>query len=87
MVLSAADLEEALMALCKEAQVESFKDDYKDLEANQALSSNSSLLPLQPVLVNRIIRVGGRLTKAPISYEAQHQALLSPGHRLSILLF
>ena len=28
MILSAADLEEALMALCKQAQVESFKDDY-----------------------------------------------------------
>ena len=86
MVLSAADLEEASMALCKQAQVESFKDDYKDLAANRALSSNSSILPLQPVLVDGIIRVGGRLTKAPIPYEAKHQALLSPGHPLSRLL-
>ena len=86
MVLSTADLEEASMALCKQAQVESFKDDYKDLAANRALPSNSSILPLQPVLVDGIIRVGGRLTKAPIPYEAKHQALLSPGHPLSRLL-
>ena len=82
MALSAADLEEASMALCKQAQVESFKDDYKDLEANRTLLSNSSILPLQPVLVDGIIRVGGRLTKAPIPYEAKHQVLLFPGHPL-----
>ena len=80
MVFNPADLEEASMALCKQAQVESFKDDYKDLAANRALSSNSSILPLQPVLVDGIIRVGGRLTQAPIPYEAKHQALLSRGH-------
>ena len=82
MVLSAADLEEASMTLCKQAQVESFKADYKDLEANRTLPSNSSILSLQPVLVDGIIRVGGRLTKAPIPYEAIHQVLLFPGHPL-----
>ena len=47
MVLSAADLEEASMALCKQAQVEDYKDlDYKDLEANRAVSPNSSILQL-----------------------------------------
>ena len=69
MALSAANLEEALMALCKQAQVESFKEDYKDLEANRALSPNSSLLQVQPVLVDGIIRVGGWLTKAPGHFE------------------
>ena len=86
MVLSAADLEAASMALSKQAQVKSFKYDYKDLEANQTLLSNSSILPLQPVLVDRIIRVGGWLTKALIPYEGKQQALLSPGHPLSRLL-
>ena len=86
MVLSTADPEEASMALCKQAQVEPFKDDYEDLEANRALSSKSPLLQLQPVLVDEIIRVAGRLTKAMIPYEAKHQALLSLGHPLSRLL-
>ena len=86
MILSAADLEEASMATCKQAQVESFKDDYKELVANQASSSNSSLLPLQSVLFDRIMRDGGLLTKVPIPYEARHQALLSPGHLLSRLI-
>lgn len=32
MCLSAADLEGAPLALCKQAQIESFKDDYEDLQ-------------------------------------------------------
>ena len=81
--MSATDLQEALLALCKQAQIKSFQDDYKDLQANRTLAPNSSLLPLQPVLVDGIIRVGGRLNKAPIPFEAKHQVLLSPAHPLS----
>ena len=71
---------------CQLAQIESFKEDYKDLQANRALSLNSSLLPLQPVLVDGIMRVGGRLDKAPIPFEAKHQVILPPAHPLSRLL-
>ena len=85
-VLNADDLIEATLALCQLAQIESFKEDYKDLQANRALSRNSSLLPLQPVLVDGIMRVGGRLDKAPIPFEAKHQVILPPAHPLSRLL-
>ena len=85
-VLNADDLTEATLALCQLAQIESFKEDYKDLHANRALSRNSSLLPLQPVLVDGIMRVGGRLDKAPIPFEAKHQVILPPAHPLSRLL-
>ena len=85
-VLNADDLTEATLALCQLAQIESFKEDYKDLQGNRALSRNSSLLPLQPVLVDGIMRVGGRLDKAPIPFEAKHQVILPPAHPLSRLL-
>ena len=85
-ILSAVDLEEASLALSKQAQVESFKEDYNDLQAHRALSSDSQLLPLQRNLMDGIIRVEGRLNKAPIQFEAKHQALLSPAHPFSRLL-
>ena len=85
-VLRGDDLTEATLALCHLAQIESFKEDYKDLQVNRALSRNSSLLPLQPVLVDKIVRVGGRLDKAPIPFEAKHQVILPPAHPLSRLL-
>ena len=84
--LTADDLEEALSALCKIAQVESFKQEYKDLQASWALSSKSPLLPLRPLLTEGIVRVGGHLDKAPIPFEARHQVVLSPKHPLSRLL-
>ena len=67
--LTADDLKEALFALFKIAQIESFKQKYKDLQASWALSSKSPLLPLRPVLTEGIVRVGGHLDKAPIPIE------------------
>ena len=40
--LIADDLEEALFALCKIAQIELFKQEYKDLQASWAMSSKKS---------------------------------------------
>ena len=80
------DLEEALFAFCKIAQIALFKQGYKDLQASWALSSKSPLLPLHPVLTEGIVRVGGHLNKAPVSFEARHQVVLSPKHPLSRLL-
>ena len=84
--LTADDLEEALFALCKIAQTESFKQKYKDPQASWALSSKSPLLPLRPLLTEGIVRVGGHLDKAPIPFEARHQVVLSPKHPLSRFL-
>ena len=71
------DLEEALFAFCKIAQIELFKQGYKDLQASWELSSKSPLLPFHPVLTEGIVRVGGHLDEAPV---------LSPKHPLSRLL-
>ena len=84
--LCADDLKESSLALCMIAQIESFEEEYKELQANRALSSNSPQLRLQPFLMEGVIRVGGRLNKAWIPFEAKHQAVLSPTHPLTRLL-
>ena len=84
--LTPDDFKEASFSLCKIAQIESFNQEYKDLQASWALSSKSPLLPLHPVLTEGIVRVGGHLDKAPVSFEARHQVVLSPKHPLSRLL-
>ena len=85
-MLCANDLKEASLALCQLAQIESYKEDYEDLQANRALPHNSSLLPLQPIFFGGVIRVGGRLNKAPIPFEAKHQVILPPSHPISKLV-
>ena len=57
-ISTADDLKEGSLASCKIAQIKSFWEGYKDLQATQALSK-SPLLPLRPVLTE-----GGRLDKA-----------------------
>ena len=84
--LCADDFKESSSALCMIAQIESFEEEYKELQANRALSSKNPLLPLQPFLMEGVIRVGGRLNKAWIPFEAKHQTILSPTHPLTRLL-
>ena len=72
--------------MCMIIQIESFEEEYKKLQANRALSSKSPLLPLQPFFMEGVIRVGGRLNKAWIPFEAKHRAVLSPTHPLTRLL-
>ena len=79
-ISTADDLKEGSLASCKIAQIKSFGEGYKDPQATQALSK-SPLLPMRPVLTE-----GGRLYKALIPFEANHQVLVSPKHPLYRLL-
>ena len=79
-MLCADDLKEVSIALCQLAQIESFKEDYEDIQANKALLHNSSLLPVQPIFLGGVIRVGDRLNNASIPFEEKHQLILSPAH-------
>ena len=49
-ILTDDDLKEAALVSCKIAQIESFEEEYKDLQASRTLLSKSPLLPLRPVL-------------------------------------
>ena len=42
----------------------------------KVLSQSSPVKRLDPILVDGILRVGGRLEKAPLSYEARHPVIL-----------
>ena len=42
----------------------------------RVLSQSSPVKRLDPILVDGILRVGGRLEKAPLSYEARHSVML-----------
>lgn len=85
-MLCANDLKEASLALCQLAQIESYKEDYEDLQANRVVPHNSSLLLLQPTFLDRVIRAGSSLNKAHIPFEAKHQVILPPSHPISKLV-
>ncbi|KAJ8034140.1 hypothetical protein HOLleu_20859 [Holothuria leucospilota] len=46
----------------------------------------ASIRKLKPMLVEGLLRVGGRLVKAPISYDARHPILLPKDHHITKLI-
>ena len=51
-----------------------------------SLSKRSKLLPLNPIVVDNLIRVGGRIGQSHLPFEQKHQILLTKEHFLSTLL-
>ena len=51
-----------------------------------SLSKHSKLLPLNPIVVDNLIRVGGRIGQSHLPFEQKHQILLTKEHFLSTLL-
>ena len=68
-----------------EAQRSEFRETYQRLVEGQPLRLNDPLLPLDPFLDERgVIRVGGRLSRAPLPYEERHPVLLPRDHPVTI---
>ena len=72
--LSPRDLNQALVKVCKISQSES-------LDLN-----DTNLLPLKPVVLEGLIRIGGRLKNSHLSSNQKHQIILAQHHPLSTLV-
>ncbi|KAI5635765.1 pao retrotransposon peptidase domain-containing protein [Phthorimaea operculella] len=79
------ELHEALMILVRHVQQSSFKEEIHRLSSGQALPK--SIKSLNPYLDDQgVFRVGGRLARSDLSFEAKHPALLPRKHRLTQLI-
>lgn len=68
-------------------QSKAFKKEIECIKAGDALPKNSQIASLRPKLdANGILRVGGRIDKANISYAEKHQYIVPHRSRLSYLL-
>ncbi|XP_018361404.1 PREDICTED: uncharacterized protein LOC108760104 [Trachymyrmex cornetzi] len=85
--LSVSELETAKLALVKIVQREWFQDDIHNISKFGAVNRRSPILKLNPFLdANGILRVGGRLRHANLSYNAKHPILIPAQHRLTRLI-
>lgn len=85
--LEVAEIENAKLHLIKNAQIEVFHEEILALQRNTTIKHSSKLLALHPFLDDRnLIRVGGRLRSAPLSFSRKHPILLPPHHILTKLL-
>ena len=79
--LTVLELEEAEKIIIKAVQVEAYSAELQTLRAGQHLSKKkSNIADLSPLLdADGILRVGGRLSNAPLDSDARHPVLLPAG--------
>ena len=81
--LCVGELEEACSAIVQLVQQQSFSEDLKSISNKSKLHQ---LRKLSPILLNRTLRVGGRVSQAPIPFEAKHQMILPCKHPVTDLI-
>ena len=76
--LTAQEIEDAEMIIIKRVQTESYHEELKILQAGRhVLKKQSNISDLSPVLdEDGVLRVGGRLSNAPLNNDARHPILL-----------
>lgn len=79
-LLSVKELEEAECLIVKEVQKESFKGE------TVPVKRSSPLRKLDPIMVNGILRVGGRLAKAAVEEDTKHPIILPKNHPVTKLV-
>nr|XP_039248981.1 uncharacterized protein LOC120326708 [Styela clava] len=74
--LSVTELRNAELEIIKYEQSKYFVEEIRLLSNNQEIPKSSTLISLRPFLKNDILRVGGRIKDAPISYDAKHPIVI-----------
>ncbi|XP_068676121.1 uncharacterized protein [Montipora foliosa] len=67
-----SELQSASREVVRVVQRECIHEEYVALKGGGKVKSNSKLANLSSILVNDVIRVGGRIHRAPIAFEAAH---------------
>ncbi|UYV73350.1 hypothetical protein LAZ67_10002818, partial [Cordylochernes scorpioides] len=85
--LSIEEIETSFNRIIRCAQQEDYYIDLKQLEAFQPLSGKSPLIKLNPFLdKGGLLRVGGRLNNALLSFDQKHPIILPKAHYITQLV-
>lgn len=81
------ELENATTILIRMAQMHAFPNEITQLSASKHISTKSKLLSLNPFIdKDGLLRVGGRIRNANISFNQKHPIILPKGHPLTNLI-
>lgn len=85
--LSCDELNAAETTILRLVQQETFQDEYNCITNNKSLPRNSKLLQLNPFIdTNDLMRVGGRLENAMMSYSRKHPIIMPQNHHVTTLI-
>ena len=85
--LTAVEIASARQVLIRKAQAKCFSDDIREMKDKNQLPKNSKLQNLSPFIDRHgLLRVGGRLKNAKVSYGMKHPLILPSRHRITELI-
>ena len=85
--ISVSEFQEAQYFIFRVMQAESYGKEIKQLKNNLPLLNKSNLISFHPFLNgNELLRVGGRLSHADISYDAKHPIVLPMKHPITEMI-
>ncbi|GJQ87162.1 hypothetical protein Trydic_g8746 [Trypoxylus dichotomus] len=85
--LSVDELKNSELVILKNVQIQSFSNDYHNLQRSKPLNNKSKLLSLNPFLDSSgLLRVGGRLTQSNFSYDKRHPVIIPQSHHVSDII-
>lgn len=86
--LTRHDLDGALTVIVQLSQQDMFYDELATLQKGESLPRSNKLSSLTPFIDhNKLLRVGGRLSNSPYSYDVKHPILLDSKHHLTKIIF
>ena len=74
------------MTIVKLVQREVSAEEIQDLETRGHVKLSSKIVKLRPILDDCVMRVGGRITDAPIAFDAKFPMFVPPKHHVAQLL-
>ena len=81
------DLERAKRKIVAVVQKRSFAGEVKNLKEGKPVKPSSKIIKLKPVMKgDEVMRVGGRISMAPISTDAMNPMILPKGHHIATIL-
>jgi hypothetical protein len=63
-----------------------FPNELESLRDGKQVSKNSTLAAFNPILIDDVIRFGGRIRNAPLPLDAMHPMILPKEHHISTLI-
>ena len=85
--LTLEELSQSTQVIVRSIQSECFPEDIKEVKKSNEVKNSSNLRNLRPVLVDGILRVGGRLQNAVVlSWDEKHPMILPKRHPVSHLI-
>ncbi len=80
------DINEAKQALLVYVQRRAYPDEVAEIRKGRTVKTGSCLRKLSPFLQDGVLRVGGRIERAPLPFDARHPAILPQSHHLTKLV-